>query len=56
MLIVCESPLEAAEGAADPEAVPGWYVCANAEANRKSDMTVAASSFISVLLSIRCIL
>ena len=52
ILIVFESPLEAAEGASDPEAAPDWFVWANAEANRESDMIVIASSFIFVLLSI----
>jgi len=53
--MVCSS-LEATGGAPDPEAVLGWFVWADAEANRKIDMTVAASSFISVLLSIQCLM
>jgi hypothetical protein len=54
-LIVCESPLEASWGAPDPEAALAWRACGEAEASRKSDMTVAASSFISVYASIQCL-
>ena len=56
MLIVCEFSLEAVGEAPAPETIAGWFDWANAEANSKNDMTVAASSFISVLLSIQCVL
>jgi hypothetical protein len=49
MVIVGESSLEATGGAPDPEAALAWFAWADAEASRKSDMTVAASGFISVL-------
>ena len=52
MLIGWESSLDATGGAPDPEAALAWFAWVNAEASRKSDMTVAGSSFISVLLSI----
>jgi hypothetical protein len=48
MLIVCEPSLEATGGAPDPEAALAWFACV--EASRKSEMIVAANSFISVLL------
>jgi hypothetical protein len=56
ILIVCEASLEAAGGAPDPEVALAWFAWADAEASRKSDMTVAASSFISVLLAIQCLM
>jgi hypothetical protein len=56
MLIVCEFSLEAVGEAPAPETTAGWFDWANAEANSKNDMTVAASSFISVLLSIQRVL
>jgi hypothetical protein len=55
MLIACKSSLEATEGASEPEAALAWFAWAAAEASRKSDMTVAASSFISLHLSIQCL-
>src|SRR5208283_4021163 len=56
MLILCESSFEATRGAPDPEAALALFAWTDAEASRKSDMTVAASSFISVLLSIHCLM
>jgi hypothetical protein len=55
MLMVWEFSLEATGEAPDPEAALAWFAWADAEASRKSDMTVAASSFISVHLSIQCL-
>jgi hypothetical protein len=56
MLIVsCESPIDAVGESPDPEAALTSFVSASAEASRESDMTVAATSFIFVLLSIQCV-
>jgi hypothetical protein len=51
MVSVCDSLLEAAEGAYDPDPTLAWFIPTHAEASRDSDMTVALSSFISVLSS-----
>jgi hypothetical protein len=49
MVMVSASALAATAGASEPEAAPAWLAWAHAEASRASDMTVAASRFISVL-------
>jgi hypothetical protein len=51
MLMVWEFSLEATGEAPDPEAALTWLAWGEAEASRKSDMTIEASSFISVILS-----
>jgi hypothetical protein len=48
IFIVCESSLEAAWGAPDPEAIPPRLSLAQPKGSRESDM-ITASSFISVL-------
>src|SRR5258708_5818103 len=45
MLIACESSVEAT----GPEAALPWFARMDAQASRESDITVAVSSFISVL-------
>src|SRR5437870_1711848 len=49
IFIVCESSLEAAWGAPDPEAIPPRLSLAQLKGSRESNMTISASSFISVL-------
>jgi hypothetical protein len=49
ILSVCEDSLEATERASEPETALPWFTWEHAEASRESDMTVTASSFISVL-------
>jgi hypothetical protein len=46
ILIVCESALEAIEGASEPEPALAWCAWEHADASRESEMTVAASSVI----------
>jgi hypothetical protein len=49
IVIICDSLVEAAEGAYDPDPTLAWFTPTHAEANKQSDRIVAMNSFISVL-------
>jgi hypothetical protein len=50
IVIICDSLVEAAEGAYEPDATLAWFTPTHAEASRDNDMTVAVNNVISILL------